>query len=221
MVIASIFFKVPTPGAVKTRLAQGVGPHVAAQLATTFFLDTLSLVSSVPGLQPVVSTNGELPPSLLQEISCPIWDQGSGGLGDRLERIFQRGLQSAARVVALGADSPGLPVEALIDLCGLGDRYDAVLGPTEDGGFYALSLNRCTSGLLQDIPWSTADTCCATEARIKAHGLTSARGASFFDVDHPADLARLTRALQCGELLAPRTATLLTALQLEGNKTPG
>jgi len=221
MVIASIFFKVPTPGAVKTRLAQGVGPHVAAQLATAFFLDTLSLVSSVPGLQPVVSTNGELPPSLLEEIPCPIWDQGSGGLGARLERIFQRGLQSAPRVIALGADSPGLRPEALIELSGLGGRYDAVLGPAEDGGFYALSLNQCPSGLLQDIPWSCADTCSATEARINEHGLSSTRAASFFDVDHPADLARLAGALQGGELLAPRTATLLTALQLEGNKVLG
>ena len=103
MVITSIFFKVPNPGEVKTRLALGVGPEAAANLATAFFLDTLDVVSSTPGLEPVVATTGELPDTLKAQIGCPIWRQGQGGLSERLERILGLALEQAPYAMALGA----------------------------------------------------------------------------------------------------------------------
>ena len=209
MAIVPIFFKVPTPGAVKTRLAAGVGNKLAAELATAFFLDTLDNVNRAPGLSPVVATNGVLPQHLLSEISCPIWQQGEGTLDERLERIFRRGLTSSEHVIAMGADSPGLSQENLVALASQLKDHDAVLGPTEDGGYYALGLKSCPTNLLKDIPWSSPLTCIQTESRLQQHGLRTIRAPEFFDIDHPSDLERLAGLLLSGGLKAPRTFYLL------------
>lgn len=38
------------------------------------------------------------------------------------------------------------------------ESADAVLGPSEDGGFYLLGLRRIPEGLLDGLPWSVAET---------------------------------------------------------------
>ncbi|MEC9465345.1 MAG: TIGR04282 family arsenosugar biosynthesis glycosyltransferase [Myxococcota bacterium] len=205
MVITSIFFKVPTPGRVKTRLAQGIGADHAAALARVFFLDTLSAVSKAPGLKPVVATTGQLPAALRAQIDCPIWQQGDGLLGERLERVLRRALEESHCAIALGADSPGLGPTQLSGLITQLDRHDAVMGPTEDGGYYALGLNRCPVGLLDTITWSSPETRTQTINRLNGHGLTCGLAPSFFDIDHPSDLNRLMIALDAGELEAPHT----------------
>jgi hypothetical protein len=172
------------------------------------------VVSSTPGLEPVVATTGELPDTLKAQIGCPIWRQGQGGLSERLERILGLALEQAPYAMALGADSPGLSPAMLIELKEILEARDSAIGPTEDGGYYALGLNRCPEGLLADIPWSSRNTCSSTENRLGAHGLTHARGRHFYDVDHPHDLTRLTEELNAGALHAPHTHRLIKSLNL-------
>jgi glycosyltransferase A (GT-A) superfamily protein (DUF2064 family) len=130
-------------------------------------------------------------------------------LGARLERILCRGLQRFGAALALGADSPGLPSARVVEAVRLLEEHEAVVGPSDDGGYYLLGLRRCPPGLLSGLPWSAAETCGATLARLRQWGLSVALLPSYFDMDTPEDLHQLESLLGAGTLVAPATCRAL------------
>lgn len=211
MITVAIFAKPPVPGAVKTRLAADVGATRAAALAAAFLADTWALVRSRPWARGVIASTGGLPAGLAD--GAPVWPQGDGGLDARLERIFTRALEgdacAGAGAIAIGADSPGLPVSILDDAGAALAAGRAVIGPADDGGFVLLGLPRCPTGLLAEIPWSDPRTRAATIARLTTHGLAPVVLAPWFDVDRAEDLVRLRALLRDDPARAPTTAALL------------
>lgn len=210
--VLTLFAKPPRPGQAKTRLAPAVGPEGAATLARAFLGDVWANVARLPWARPVLASAGPWPEGLLPE-PLEVWPQGEGDLGARMERVLRRGLREAPYALALGGDSPGLPLAYLEAARAALAEADAVFGPSEDGGFYLLALRRLPEGALAGLPWSQADTLEATEARLASLGLRVARVASFFDVDVPEDLARLEAELASGRLQAPATARALALLR--------
>jgi uncharacterized protein len=210
-----VFAKPPRAGEAKTRLAPAVGAESAAALARAFIIDTWATVVALPWARPVLASTAPWPEGLLPE-PVEVWQQGEGDLGARMERILLRGLERCPAVMALGADSPGLPVACLEAARSALERADAVFGPSEDGGFYLLALRRLPVGALAGLPWSQPETLARTEARLSSLGLSVARVAPFFDVDVPADLERLETELEAGRLHAPATAAALATLRRPG-----
>jgi uncharacterized protein len=207
-----VFAKPPRAGQVKTRLAEAVGMLQAAALARAFLEDTWGAASALPWARAVLATTGPDAVERLRSRGAPVWQQGGGDLGERLERVLRRALRETALALAIGMDTPGLPPALLSEARIALRRADAVLGPCEDGGFYLLGLRRCPPGLLRDLPWSTADTFQRTAARLRERGLETAVISPWFDVDRPADLECLRALVARGELHAPRTARALEAL---------
>jgi rSAM/selenodomain-associated transferase 1 len=213
-----IFARPPRPGGAKTRLIPAVGEVGAATLAGAFFADTWEAVSALRWLRPVLATT-ELPgpgaslgPAGAVWRQGEVWLQGEGDLGARLERILTRALARGPWALALGADSPGLPLQRLEEARAALATHDAVLGPADDGGYYLLGLTRCPQGLLAGLPWSAPTTLAATRARLEERGLTVALLPPWLDVDVPEDLARLAGLLLRGEAHAPHTARVLASL---------
>src|SRR5947209_1015232 len=99
-----LFAKAPRPGAVKTRLATELGAPAAAALARAFFFDAWATVSRARWAAPVAALAGRGAAALAREAGAPLWRQGSGGLGARLERVFRRALEreGAPFAIALG-----------------------------------------------------------------------------------------------------------------------
>ncbi|WP_224241788.1 TIGR04282 family arsenosugar biosynthesis glycosyltransferase [Hyalangium gracile] len=207
-----VFAKPPRAGDSKTRLAPAVGAEGAASLARAFLADTWATVTRLPWARPVIASTGPWPEGLLPA-PIEVWQQGGGDLGARMETILHRGMQVCPAVMALGADSPGLPRACLEAAHAALADADAVFGPSEDGGFYLLGLRRLPVGALANLPWSQAETLARTEERLKSLGLTVARVEPFFDVDVPADLERLETELGAGRLQAPATAEALATLR--------
>jgi hypothetical protein len=196
---------------VKTRLADTIGSEPAARLARAFFDDTWSMLGQLPWVRRVVACTGPF------ELSCgssqdQIWPQGEGDLGARIERVLRRALRTAPVALAIGADTPGLPVRLLEGARQALREHDAVLGPADDGGFYLLGLRRCPQQLLRALPWSAPDTFDKTLSRLSAQGLQPAVLDSWFDVDRPADLHRLRRLIEAGEITAPCTRLAMAEL---------
>ncbi len=204
-----VFAKPPVPGIAKTRLAAEIGDAQAARLARAFLADTWRTVSGATWARAILATTGGSASDFGLPGSPEIWLQGEGDLGARLERIFRRGLAEADVVLAIGADSPGLPERILVEARDALATTDAVLGPTEDGGFYLVGLKRCPQGLFDDLPWSQATTFAVTRARFEGHGLGVRALEPWFDVDRLADLERLRRAIERGGLDAPATSRLV------------
>lgn len=206
-----VFAKPPVPGKVKTRLAARVGDTHAANLARAFLADTWEIVSSATWARAALATTEGAASDFGLPEHTNIWLQGEGNLGERLERIIQRGLTEAEFVIAIGADTPGLPERLLSKARDELRRADAVLGPSDDGGFYLVGLKRCSQGLFDDLPWSEATTFSATLARLERRGMVVRILESWFDVDELADLNRLRAAIERDSLQAPATRRLLTA----------
>ncbi len=204
-----VFARAPAPGAVKTRLAGAVGHEGAATLARAFLRDTWDALSAVAWADPVVATTGPLGEAFA---GVKTQLQGEGDLGARMERALRRALGGAPAAFAVGTDSPGMP-RYLLDAAREALRdADAVIGPSEDGGFYLLGLRRCPEGLLARLPWSRADTGSRVCARLRRSGFRVARAPRWFDVDRPADLRRLAALLDAGRLCAPATHAALSQL---------
>ncbi len=207
-----VFAKPPRPGLVKTRLAAAVGDAQAAALARAFFEDTWAAASSLPWAKAVLATTDPAAAEWGGARCTPRWPQGGGDLGDRLERVLGRALHDTPTALAIGTDTPGLPPVLLSQARAALRDADAVLGPSEDGGFYLLGLRRCPPGLLRGLPWSVADTFVQTLSRFRERGLRTMVIAIWFDVDRPADLACLRALIARGEVHAPHTARALEAI---------
>ena len=186
-----VFAKAPIPGRVKTRLHSVLTPEQAARLHKAFVLDTLESLNHLAG-QADIELHSDLPYEdwpLAYRLQCP------GGLGDRMHFALASALSShRPRAMIVGADSPTLPVGHLSAL--LAAPADVALGPTEDGGYYAISASRVDQAMFSGVAWSTGQTLAQTLDACHAAGLNTSLGHPWWDVDSAADLARL-RAETC------------------------
>jgi rSAM/selenodomain-associated transferase 2/rSAM/selenodomain-associated transferase 1 len=186
-----------------------MGSDGAAALARAFLLDTWATVTAVPWATPVMASTEADPEVLGVGSDTVVWLQGEGDLGARMERVLSRALGRGPWAIAIGTDSPGLPLGLLDAAREALQEADAVLGPTPDGGYYLLGLRRCPTGLLAELPWSQPDTLRATRQRLEEHGLEVRILTPFFDVDEPGDLRRLWAFLDQVPEAAPQTRRVL------------
>lgn len=156
-----VYLKYPEPGRVKTRLAATVGPARAADLYRGWIGQVLGRLQP---LRPAVSIIGAIDGAEADEFSAWTslvdgwWRQPAGNLGDRLDAGFRHFQRANTPVVAIGSDcldiDAGVIRQALASL----KDFDAVFGPTGDGGYYLVGLARHLSGFFDAIRWSSPDT---------------------------------------------------------------
>lgn len=176
-----VIAKAPVAGQSKTRLCPPLDPQQAATLAEAALADTLQAVAWTPGAaRRVLVLDGDPGP----------W------LPDGFDVIAQRGTDFAERLanavhdvgeplLMVGMDTPQL---TRAQLAGALERLDepavdAVLGPTSDGGYWAIGLSAPDPSVFDDVPMSTAQTGAAQRARLDALGLRTARLETLRDVD--------------------------------------
>lgn len=201
-----VFAKLPIQGRVKTRLAESIGAEKTLRLYREWVPPAIEKLLS---LGPSVSIEITLDPPAVEGVSdaealdqarswipLPVdWSLQSGpGLGERLTEAFDRQYASGwTRVFALGTDSPHLTTEDLTANFRLLDRNDLVLGPTEDGGYYAVGLKSPPDGVFAGVRWSSESTLADTEANARRKGWSVGLGPMSFDIDTFEDLDRLMR----------------------------
>ncbi len=183
-----LFAKAPVPGKVKTRLTPALTPEQAAQLHRQMVESAWDLLAT---FRPRVAIE------LHTDVPTPAWPrshprrlQASGDLGRRMLAALQGGFAAGhSRCLILGSDAPGLPRTHLTEL--LESTADAALGPTEDGGYYAIACGQANPRMFEGVRWSTEHALADTVAAVKACGLGVELGSPWFDIDTPEDLARL------------------------------
>jgi hypothetical protein len=156
-----IFAKQPLPGKVKTRLSPPLSLQEAADVYRCMLSDTLAKVADLPGVsvllffEPAPGAAGFF---LRDFPGVRIFPQEGDGLGERLEKAFERVFALGFKSVAvIGTDSPDLPLAYLEEPYRLLEEngVDVVFGPAVDGGYYLVASGRFYPGLFRDIPWST------------------------------------------------------------------
>lgn len=178
-----VLAKAPRPGAVKTRLCPPLTPECAATFAAAALSDTLDLADRIEWSARVLAL--DVPDC---RWSRPGWIhivQRDGGLDARLGDAAQRAqiLSGGAPVLLIGMDTPHLQRSDLASARDLLDTYDAVVGPAEDGGFWALGMRHANAQLTAGVPMSTKQTGAAQVQRLRAAGLSVAMAAPYRDID--------------------------------------
>ena len=89
--------------------------------------------------------------------------------------------------------------------------YDAVLGPSTDGGFYLIGFNSdsFSAGVLKDIKWSTNTVYAQTSKKLAGFGFNVYVLSHWSDIDTYADLKNLATSLIGREMNAPETSRYL------------
>jgi len=180
-----VIAKEPVPGRVKTRLQTEFTPREAAALARASLVDTLSAVQAAPATRRVVVLEGDpgpwLPPGF------EVVEQRGGGLDERLAAAFEDAYDGTPMLL-VGMDTPQLRPELL----GFHwSRYDAVLGLTEDGGYWCLGLRQPDRRALLGVPMSTDHTGRDQLRRLLSLGLRVRMLPTLRDMDTPRDAAYL------------------------------
>ena len=146
--------------------------------------------------------------------------QRGADLGERERAAFVDLFAAGFRkVVMVGSDLPTLPADHIRQALEQVAPGTAVLGPSEDGGYYLLALaapatDAALPDLFSGIRWSTAAALEDTLAAARRAGLRVALVPRWRDVDDAAGLARLRDDLEApaGRARAPETARVLDEL---------
>ena len=136
-------------------------------------------------------------------------------LGERMSRAFDSAFASGARRVAIvGTDVPSCGREQVTEALRSLDGHDVVLGPTHDGGYYLIALDRPRPALFQSIPWSTPSVLPATAERAGVLGLSVRMLDPLRDIDTFEDVRAewpRIQALIAGTALEPLLARAMRA----------
>lgn len=187
--------KAPLPGRVKTRLCPPLDPAEAAEIAEAALADTLEAVAGCGAQRRILALDGPvgawLPPGF------DVVPQVGGAFGARLSAAWR---YAGGPGVQIGMDTPQITSGLLDDALGLLDSNEALLGPAEDGGWWALGLRRWRRGVFDGVAMSTARTGSDQHARLRDLGLVVTKLATLRDLDTAHDAGAIAA-------IAPQTRT--------------
>lgn len=176
MNVLVVFVKSPRPGAVKTRLIPALGAVAAAELYRALAEEEIRRTAPRGGeyQRLFLFAPAEAGPGMEAWLPGEEWiPQEGGDLGARMtaafDEAFARGFRRAA---IIGSDVPWVSREQVLDALRSLDDHDVAIGPTHDGGYYLIALDRPRPGLFQGIAWSTPAVFAATVERASVLGLT-------------------------------------------------
>ena len=184
----ALFARSPIIGQVKQRLAKEIGATKA--------LDCYRAL-----LETALSATSQYPTTIWYEGSVEVWDQiaptrtirkqSTGDLGFRMLTALREGAK-----LVVGADIPLLSaayIERAIDQ--LAAKHDVVLGPTEDGGYCLIGMNKPCDYLFKDIAWGRDSVLEETLSRTQKLDMRVALLSKLWDVDTVNDYHRWKREL--------------------------
>lgn len=190
--------KAPIAGLAKTRLMPLLGADGAAALQAWLLQRTVATALAAD-LGPVSlwCTPDTHHPAF---VACrldgrlSLQRQPDGDLGQRMLVAAQASANTAG-VLLIGTDCPALDVRRLRRAADCLREHDAVLLPAEDGGYVLLGLHRVAAAAFADISWSTDRVLEQTRDRLSALGWRWKEPETLWDIDQPADYARLQAML--------------------------
>lgn len=184
-----IFVRNPVLGKVKTRLARTIGDAKALNIYIELLSHTISITSYILCDKFVYYSD-------FIDVSDG-WDnrifekrlQEGHDLGLRMKHAFNELLHSGYdQVLIIGSDCYQL-TPSIIE-CGFAKLQDAdaVMGPSEDGGYYLLGLKNMHEKIFENKSWSTENVSSDTINDLKTAGLSYSLLIPLKDIDVEADL---------------------------------
>lgn len=178
------------PSRCKERLSRGIGIKRAANIQHELTKHAISVANSIKeeGLAEISLSISGLGPKASQrwgekEGIQNVFMQGAGSLGLKMKRGINKVQarlhplsRSSKDVIVIGTDLPTLCQRDLIEAIEVIKNDQIVLGPSKDGGYWLIGLNKkfvtpLISWPFSGIPWGTADVLRTTTERAKIAGV--------------------------------------------------
>jgi rSAM/selenodomain-associated transferase 1 len=191
----AVLAKAPLAGLAKTRLIPALGARGAARLQRRFTLQALH-TARLADLGEVTlwcapDTSHRFFRALQRRCGIDCRNQPDTDLGQRM--LLALCAREAQPCIVIGTDCPALtPAHLQGAADALRSGQDAVFIPAEDGGYVLIGLRRPVPDLFESIDWSTERVMAQTRERLRSAGASWQETALLWDVDVPADLARLS-----------------------------
>jgi len=186
-----IFIKNPVAGEVKTRLGASIGSANALQVYKKLLSHTREIAVQVKCDREIwYSSMIDRRDSWNSDLFEKKLQQGRN-LGVRMSRAFQQAFEAGyEKAVIIGSDCPELEPQHIEDAFDALRSEDAVIGPSEDGGYYLLGMKKYTPEIFSDIEWSTSSVFEETKRHFEQLGLTCKTLEVLNDIDTIEDLKK-------------------------------
>jgi hypothetical protein len=185
--------KVPIIGEVKTRLSEQIGYHHSLELYKSFLMDIIDRIKPIDTPKIIYYTpEKELDhlTHLLGTANQYVPQKGIN-LGQRLLNGFKHAEESGYKsAIALATDIPDIPREVIEQAISYIEKHDAVIGPSPDGGYYLLGLNRgfIKDSLFTGIEWGTDSVFPKTLKKLQDENINVKVLQNCMDIDNYYDL---------------------------------
>lgn len=194
----ALFARAPVVGRVKTRLLGPLSAEEACDLHRALVIDAWEAL----GGECFLYTDQEHE-EWRRLAGERLRLQRGADLGERMLRCFEEMAAAGfGPLLIVGSDTAGLTPELL----GSWRDREAVLGPAEDGGYWAVGCRAPHPGMFEGVEWSSPETLVQTVAAMERCGMVASFLDTCYDVDTPEDLARL----QAEPRVGPRVRAWLT-----------
>lgn len=122
-------------------------------------------------------------------------------------------------IIIIGSDSPTLPSAYVKDAIHALKKYDIVLGPAYDGGFYLIGINKINGNIFNNVRWSSHYTLKDVLKNIKKEKLNLKLLPKWYDVDDYSGYMRLKKTLKFIEKQKyPNTLSLMKLIDGKNRK---
>lgn len=183
-----VFVKNPELGKVKTRLAATVGDQKALEIYHKLIGYTRDVLTQVEDTKKYVFYS-----SFIDDKDG--WQnnvfekrlQVAGGLGEKITEALKSVFEDCDQVVIIGSDCPQLTSEHIETAFDKLQNCNITIGPSHDGGYYLLGMDKFYPQLFQGINWSTETVFQETLQKTESSGLTSYVLEALSDIDYEED----------------------------------
>ena len=193
----AVLAKAPIPGLVKTRLVPPLTFEQAAELAKALLTDQLAHLSALKRAELYLAFSPETATKMMARLAPAGFhlflqqgDDLGARMGNCLEELRRRGHRN---IVLIGGDLPPVPLasfERTFEFLA-SEQHRVALGPSRDGGYYLVGMNRATPEIFSGMTWSHDRVLVDTMQRLDGLSIECFLLPESFDIDGPGDLAAL------------------------------
>lgn len=212
------FAKNPDAVAVKTRLAKDIGTDRARNLYLALLSDCLEQLVTVAGSEYYLACFPPAKDDFLRHIAetfgCQVVGQHGLDLGERMLNCLNMLLSEHPAVVIVGTDTPLLPVASLNEALFCDSSWDVVIGPTQDGGYWAFGARTPVREVFRGVVWGQNEVLTCTLSNCQELGLRVKMLDEAVDVDDKRSLEAVVELLKALPKSAPSTRRALSDMGL-------
>ena len=154
-----VFVKKPESGLVKTRLCPPLSYTQAKEVARILIQRSVeNICAHWPGLIELCvwpDIRDDMIAELASAFGIGLSRQVSGDLGRKMYRAMSEKISMGHNAMIIGADVPHCSREILHDAFAALKAGHNVIGPTVDGGYYCIGVNRPKAAMFKNVRWGS------------------------------------------------------------------